>query len=147
MAEKEIKIGFPGAKMEALEFFMEKKNETVEGVLREHLDKAYEKYVPQQVREFVESRMQAGGAGETVEGTGINEGESADRTARQRGTRRRSQRQDGGGTQENTGRRARRTQDTAEESVQNVQEQTGQEAVTPDEDMEQAEADGMSMQM
>ena len=41
MAEREIKIGFPEVKMEALEFFL-KENDTT---------------VPQQVRKFVESKM------------------------------------------------------------------------------------------
>ena len=49
MAEREIKIGFPEAKMEALEFFLKENDTTVEKVLREHLDK--------QVRKFVESKM------------------------------------------------------------------------------------------
>ena len=57
MAEKEIKIGFPEVKMEALEFFLRENDTTVEKVLKEHLDKTYEKSVPQQVRKFVESKM------------------------------------------------------------------------------------------
>ena len=80
MAEREIKIGFPEVKMEALEFFL-KENDTItqiyrvtgknklhvhavassaeemETLMREHLDKTYEKSVPQQVRKFVESKM------------------------------------------------------------------------------------------
>ena len=48
MAEREIKIGFPEVKMEALEFFLKENDTTVEKVLREHLDKTYEKSVPQQ---------------------------------------------------------------------------------------------------
>ena len=46
MAEREIKIGFPEVKMEALEFFLKENDTTVEKVLRE-----------QQVRKFVESKM------------------------------------------------------------------------------------------
>lgn len=57
MAEKEIRIGFSDVKMEALEFFLKESNTTVEAVLKEHLDKTYEKNVPQQVRKFVESKM------------------------------------------------------------------------------------------
>ena len=56
MAEREIKIGFPEVKMEALEFFLKENDTTVEKVLREHLDKTYEKSVPQQVRKFVETQ-------------------------------------------------------------------------------------------
>ena len=58
MAEKEIKITFPEVKMEALEFFLREQNATVEKILKEHLDKTYEKSVPQQVRKFVESKME-----------------------------------------------------------------------------------------
>ena len=57
MAEREIKITFPEVKMEALEFFLREQNTTVEQVLKEHLDKTYEKSVPQQVRKFVESKI------------------------------------------------------------------------------------------
>ena len=57
MAEKEIKIGFSEVQMEALEFFLRENNTTVEDVLKEHLDKTYEKNVPQQVRKFVESKI------------------------------------------------------------------------------------------
>lgn len=57
MAEKEIKIGFSEAKMEALEFFLGENDSTVEKALKEHLDKLYEKTVPQQVRKFVESKL------------------------------------------------------------------------------------------
>lgn len=57
MTEKEIKIGFPEVKMEALEFYLQESSTTVEQVLKEHLDKIYEKNVPLQVRKFVESKM------------------------------------------------------------------------------------------
>lgn len=57
MAEKEIRIGFSEVKMEALEFFLRESDTTVEKVLKEHLDKTYEKNVPQQVRKFVESKL------------------------------------------------------------------------------------------
>ena len=57
MAEKEIKIGFSEVKMETLECFLRENNTTVEDVLKEHLDKTYEKNVPQQVRKFVESKI------------------------------------------------------------------------------------------
>lgn len=57
MAEKEIKISFPEAKMEALEFFLSENNTTVEEALKEQLDKIYEKNVPQQVKKFVEREV------------------------------------------------------------------------------------------
>lgn len=54
MADKEIKVGFEEVKLEALEFFLRENSTTVEKVLKDHLDKVYEKQVPQQVRKFVE---------------------------------------------------------------------------------------------
>lgn len=57
MAEKEIKISFPEAKMEALEFFLSENNTTVEDALKEQLDKIYDKNVPQQVKKFVERKV------------------------------------------------------------------------------------------
>ena len=80
MAEKEIKIGFSEAKMEALEFFLRENDSTVEKALREHLDKLYEKSVPQQVRKFVESKLEP--QQETVQ-----EGAEPQRQARGQGRR------------------------------------------------------------
>lgn len=59
MADREIKIAFPEKKMEALVFFLGEQNEKIEEVLTAHLDKTYEKYVPQQVRKFVDSQIAA----------------------------------------------------------------------------------------
>lgn len=59
MADREIKITFPEKKMEALVFFLGEQNEKIEEVLTTHLDKTYEKYVPQQVRKFVDSQIAA----------------------------------------------------------------------------------------
>ena len=56
MADKEIKVGFPEVKVEALEFFLREKDEQIEPMIKEHLDKMYEKYVPPQVRKFVEAK-------------------------------------------------------------------------------------------
>ena len=36
--DKEIKISFPEAKLEALEFFLREENETVERVMKSYLD-------------------------------------------------------------------------------------------------------------
>lgn len=80
MAEKEIKIGFSEAKMEALEFFLGENDSTVEKALKEHLDKLYEKSVPQQVRKFVESKLEP--QQETVQ-----EGAEPQRQARGQGRR------------------------------------------------------------
>ena len=49
--------GFPKQKWRHWSFFLKENDTTVEKVLREHLDKTYEKSVPQQVRKFVESKM------------------------------------------------------------------------------------------
>jgi len=56
MADKEIKVSFPEAKVEALEFFLQEKDEKIEPLIKEHMDKLYEKYVPPQVRKFVEAK-------------------------------------------------------------------------------------------
>ncbi|WP_041272685.1 DUF6103 family protein [Desulfitobacterium hafniense] len=58
MSITELKITFPTEKLNALRFFMEKKQQTPEQDLQEYLDKAYEKMVPAQVREYVESHME-----------------------------------------------------------------------------------------
>ena len=58
MSMSELKVSFPSEKLEALRFFMDKKELTIEQELKAYLDKTYEKAVPAQVREFVESRME-----------------------------------------------------------------------------------------
>lgn len=70
MADREIKITFPGKKMEALVFFLGEQNEKIEEVLTTHLDKTYEKYVPQQVRKFVDSQIAAAQEEAPVRGPG-----------------------------------------------------------------------------
>ena len=107
MAEKEIKIGFPETKMEALEFFLRENDTTVEKVLKEHLDKTYEKSVPQQVRKFVESKMTA-----SAEDAGQSEDSS--------------QRQGRRGTRQNTARES--VQEQEDSGVQPEQEAVEQES-------------------
>jgi hypothetical protein len=58
MSTTELKLSFPTEKLEALRFFMDKKELTIEQELQNYLDKTYEKAVPAQVREYVESRIQ-----------------------------------------------------------------------------------------
>lgn len=58
MSMSELKVSFPSEKLEALRFFMDKKDLTIEQELKDYLDKTYEKAVPAQVREYVESRME-----------------------------------------------------------------------------------------
>lgn len=70
MSDKEIKITFPEEKMEALAFFLGEQNEKVESVLTAHLDKTYEKCVPQQVRKFVDSRIAVAQEGNAQESRG-----------------------------------------------------------------------------
>ena len=53
MSTTELKLSFPTEKLEALRFFMDKKELTIEQELQNYLDKTYEKAVPAQVREYV----------------------------------------------------------------------------------------------
>ncbi|OCN02075.1 hypothetical protein A7X67_04895 [Clostridium sp. W14A] len=58
MSMTELNLSFPTEKLDALRFFMDKKQQSVEHELQDYLDKTYEKLVPAQVREYVESRME-----------------------------------------------------------------------------------------
>ncbi len=58
MSTTELKIPFPSERLDALRFFMEKKEQTVEQELKDYLNKTYERVVPVNVREYVESRME-----------------------------------------------------------------------------------------
>ena len=58
MSTTELNLSFPTEKLDALRFFMDKKQQTIEQELKDYLDKTYEKLVPAQVREYVESRME-----------------------------------------------------------------------------------------
>lgn len=67
MTEKEIKITFAEAKLEALTFFLTEQNEkSVEELLKSSLDKLYEKNVPVAVRKFVERDEEAESPQETL---------------------------------------------------------------------------------
>lgn len=57
MSMTELKVSFPTEKLDALRFYMEKKQQTMDQELKDCLDKTYEKTVPAQVREYLESRM------------------------------------------------------------------------------------------
>ncbi len=57
MSTTELKIPFPSERLDALRFFMDKKQQTVEKELQDYLDKTYERLVPLNVREYVESRI------------------------------------------------------------------------------------------
>lgn len=58
MSTTELKVPFPSERLDALRFFMDKKQQTVEKELQDYLDKTYERFVPQNVREYVESRIE-----------------------------------------------------------------------------------------
>jgi len=58
MSTTELKIPFPSERLDALRFFMDKKEQTVEQELKDYLNKTYERVVPVNVREYVESRIE-----------------------------------------------------------------------------------------
>lgn len=58
MSTTDLKVPFPSERLDALRFFMDRKQQTVEKELQDYLDKTYEKFVPQNVREYVESRIE-----------------------------------------------------------------------------------------
>ncbi len=58
MSMTELKLSFTTEKLDALRFFMGKKQQDIEQELKEYLDKTYEKIVPAQVREYVESQIE-----------------------------------------------------------------------------------------
>lgn len=62
MSMSQINVSFATEKLEALRFFMDKKDLSIEQELKDYLDKTYEKAVPSQVREYVESRMEQSSA-------------------------------------------------------------------------------------
>ena len=59
MSTTELKIPFPSERLDALRFFMEKKDQTIEQELKDYLNKTYERLVPLNVREYVESRLES----------------------------------------------------------------------------------------
>lgn len=85
MADTEIKITFAEEKMEALTFFLKEKNESVESVLKAHLDKIYDKNVPEPVKKFIQRGQEGQEAGTAPEPVRAQRQarESARRTARQ----------------------------------------------------------------
>jgi hypothetical protein len=58
MSTTELYISFPSERLDALRFFMDRKQQIVEKELQDYLDKTYEKYVPQNVRDYVEGRSE-----------------------------------------------------------------------------------------
>lgn len=58
MKTTKLQVSFDADKLNALHFYMTKKDINVEDELQAHLDRLYEKTVPVQVREYVESRIE-----------------------------------------------------------------------------------------
>ena len=56
MKKVNITISFEDEKLDALQFFMEKENNSPQKELEEALTKIYEKYVPEPMREYLDSR-------------------------------------------------------------------------------------------
>lgn len=52
---KNIQVGYEASKLKALIQYMDKKEVTLQSEMSTYLDKLYEKYVPVQVREFIQS--------------------------------------------------------------------------------------------
>ncbi len=59
MKKTNLQVSFDADKLNALQFYMTKKEANVEDELQAHLDKLYEKTVPVQVREYVESQSES----------------------------------------------------------------------------------------
>ena len=164
MAEKEVKVSYGALKLQALAYYMEQENTSVEEALKEHLDKLYQKAVPKQVQEFLEkgpldteavqeqgesqqaSEVQSAG---NREGTPVTDAEqeatqgtepSAPRTIG-RGTQSRASAR----TQGSTGRSNRNSQRQSEPEQTPATEETADTA-TPEE-TEQEENSGMAMSM
>lgn len=58
MRQTELKLQFPTEKLDALRFFIAKKDLDIEQELKDYLDKTYERLVPANVREYLESRIE-----------------------------------------------------------------------------------------
>ena len=58
MKKTNLQVSFDADKLNALQFYMAKKELKVEDELLAHLDRLYEKTVPVQVREYVESQSE-----------------------------------------------------------------------------------------
>lgn len=125
MSDKEIKITFPEEKMEALTFFLGEQNEKVESVLTAHLDKTYEKCVPQQVRKFVDSRIAAAQEGNAQETRGQRQTREPGRRAGRQGARQNAAAQEERTVPEDS-ERLEQTNDTAESMAE---ENTGMSMV------------------
>jgi hypothetical protein len=58
MKNATITISFEQDKLKALQFYADKKDANLQGELDDFLQKLYEKYVPAQTRDYIESLME-----------------------------------------------------------------------------------------
>ncbi len=58
MKKANLQVSFDADKLNALRFYMQKKEMNVEDELQDHISKFYQKVVPAQVREYVESQSE-----------------------------------------------------------------------------------------
>ena len=114
MTEKEIKITFAEAKLEALTFFLtEQYEKSAEELLKGSLDKLYEKNVPVAVRKFVERDETMETSQETLSTEQETQSERVARQPRTPGRRSRTVQ-----SQEETPQQP--TQETSEEMAENT---------------------------
>lgn len=89
MSKQKIKLEVEGLKLAPLRFFMEKQGKVLEEEIVKGMDAMYEKYVPVQTREFIDSQLteesQEEGQQHTTsrQGTEESNGGKAKRTPRQ----------------------------------------------------------------
>jgi len=98
MRETELTILFPTEKLDALRFFMGKKELDVEQELKDYLDKTYEKVVPAHVREYVESRLDQASPQEETPGQRAQEQQPEPQRERQSRQTRRQREQEVSGS-------------------------------------------------
>ena len=60
MSEKLIKVRVPESKVRALEFFLTQKETTIEAELTKAVDTIYERFVPKEVRSYVDRTKSTG---------------------------------------------------------------------------------------
>ncbi len=58
MKKATLTITFEKEKLDALTYYMEKKNVKLQAELSDTIQKLYEKYVPQPTREYIEDKLQ-----------------------------------------------------------------------------------------
>jgi len=88
-----VQVTFQKEKMEALRFYMDEKELTVEGELQKHIKNIYEKYVPTSTRRYLERNdneqvVQGGITAAINENTSVITPESTPRATSNRGRRR-----------------------------------------------------------